>query len=258
MLAMPSPITKYGPNLDQIEISVRELEAILAANGEDSARALMDEVRFADVESLTLTNGRILADPVFSRYYLDMPKLRALTIPFFPETSALLDLLAGASWWRQLRAVSLQLVGGVTGLDTWAPLWNQPELMLEELKLGIVVTRHAIDVVNGKLPKLRVLALKGQAYEGFVPALLDANLPALTDLDLRETHMDVDAIRQLTRSPRPGLPSLIRLGLLVNSGREAQYTDWNGAVVWSGEEWMDDQEIYLNFLMGTGLIQIRE
>ena len=95
-------------------------------------------------------------------------------------------------------------------------------------------------VVNGNLPKLRVLALYGQAYDEFVPALLKASLPALTDLDLRRTDIDVDSIPFLTRSPRPGLPNLKRVGLSVNSGREEQYTDWNGAVVWRGEEKMSD------------------
>ena len=45
-----------------------------------------------------------------------------------------------------------------------------------------------------------------------------------------------------------------KLIILANaSGREEQYTDWNGAVVWNGAEEMSELDIYFEFLMGTGL-----
>lgn len=215
-----------------------------------AAFAVLGELRFPLVEELVLESAWVLGGPGRLTWLAEMPRLRRLTFGFTMPDDGLIAAMAALPWWRQLTFLEAKFVG-LEKTGGLGALWEGSAL--EELRLCYPGPADARCLLGFPFAKLKVLALCGEAGDGFLRELAVADMPRLQDLDVRRLRVTEDGVREFVAAKRAGLPRLKRLGIRFASTRVTDYHDWDGTVVDSGNEWMSPRELQKAVFAGSSL-----
>lgn len=186
------------------------------------------------------------------RFLHGLSSLRALSIGRTVIKDSMIAELAAALWWPSLRQLELHMFE-LNKTSLWPTLWHDQVLQIELLCLFYLNGDHCSQVLRANLAGLRYLILGSETDDQILITLAETPLPKLEDLELRYTNVTPQALYTFLHTPRPGLPSLKRVGKNICSDRRVDYHDWNGAVVDWGYELMSDAEVEKAYFKDTGL-----
>ncbi len=206
------------------------------------------------LRELSLSSLSLLASADGAAWFDGLGALRTLQVAVpLSDAGPLLGALRASPRWVAL--TSLVLHAFELPDEAWRALWDGGPLALEALRACWLSPAQAGAVLRARLPALRVLSLGGSALgEAYLAALLDADLPLLQDLDLRDANVPPQAFLAMAPALRRAFPALRRIGLDYPSDRPVQYHDWaGGPAVASGHERMTREELETGFLAPIGL-----
>lgn len=266
-----TPETEFRvPPLDGLAEGRRELErraphlrALFTDEGSVLSPALFDGLEFPELTNLDLLPSCRLeeAGKVFEKF----THLRKLS--FWASTPAQcktgFPLLAAAPFWDRLTHLDMMFLrkaadSGLHQTEGWADLWADRTLSLEMMKISVLKFPAVETLLKARYPRLRYLNLAAALPEALLPAIANADLPALEILDVRFNMISGDGLKTFAQTARQHLPNLREVGVELFTGERVDFNDWNGALVGGYDVQYSPEELERMYLEGTGISVMRE
>ena len=237
---------------ERIEEQAKTIKRLTISNQAFLQNGLFHGLLLPELQELVIPSLFYFDNSKGWQFLHSLPKLEILVAEYTEAKDSILEGLSTAPWWESLTQLELKLAN-LKETTKWSTLWCEKNFQLKILCLFYLDPEKAEQVLTGTLDKLEYLIMGTDLGQDFLLKLAKKALPALADLDLSHSSMQLEETLKFLREPRPGLPKLERVRKQIASEERVEYYDWNGAAVDWGYRELSDSEIQKKYFKKTGL-----